>query len=593
MIDIRPDHLEIVISILKEYLPRGHKVWAYGGRARWETEDSSDLDLALEGKGKIKPEILEKIQEAFEDSDLPYKVDVVDLAVVSDKFKQVIGKEKVLIDLTKSDNLTNSTRDKEKKVYRKGWREVRLGDIVKSNTRNIDKSYPHEEILYLDTGSITEGKVSELQPFKIERAPSRAKRMVKDKDIIYSTVRPSQRHYGFIKKPQKNLVVSTGFSVIETNNKFADPLFTYFLLSSNSVVKKLNVIAEGSTSTYPSLRPEDIENLKVLLPTLSEQKNIAEILGSLDDKIDLLHRQNKVLEEMAQAIFKSWFVDFDPVHAKKLALEKGLTKKQAECAAMAVISGVCGPKEFAEKFKEMDGRFKQKLSKMSNKEQEELAYTASLFPSGFEDSELGKIPKGFKALPIYELIKVVAGGTPKRSEASYWGGSIPWFSVKDIPFNGITVFDTEEYITELGLKKSSTKIQKKGSTIISARGTVGKLALVMKEMAMNQSCYGIEPIKGLGSVYNYFNVSQIIESLKRSAHGAVFDTITHDTFKSCKVSFSDFDLAQKYENVSGKIIEKIFINQKEIIVRSKLRDTLLPKLLAGEIDLSNINAGKE
>lgn len=200
-----------------------------------------------------------------------------------------------------------SLSQKERKLD--GWREIQLGEIVKSNRQSIGKGYPHTIIRYLDTGSISEGKIERFQEYTLSEAPSRAKRLVKDGDIVYSNVRPTQRHYGFIKNPSDNLVVSTGFSVIETDQSEADPLFIYHLLTSNNVVEELDIIAEGATSAYPSLRPSDIENLEILLPPLPEQKAIAEVLSSLDDKIDLLHRQNKTLEDMAQALFREWFVE--------------------------------------------------------------------------------------------------------------------------------------------------------------------------------------------------------------------------------------------------------------------------------------------
>ena len=189
------------------------------------------------------------------------------------------------------------------------WQDCKLGDVVLTNAKSIDKSYSFETILYLDTGSITEGKIESFQEISLKDAPSRAKRLAKPNDIIYSTVRPIQRHYGILKNPQPNLVVSTGFTVIEVNQKLAHPEFVYFLLSSDESVEFLDVIAEASTSTYPSLKPSDIENLDISLPPQEEQKAIASVLSSLDDKIDLLHRQNTTLERMAETLFRQWFVE--------------------------------------------------------------------------------------------------------------------------------------------------------------------------------------------------------------------------------------------------------------------------------------------
>ena len=190
------------------------------------------------------------------------------------------------------------------------WQEIELANAIKTNQSSVDAAYPFQEIIYLDTGSITRGKIDELQSLSISSAPSRAKRLVKDGDIAYSTVRPIQRHYGYIQNPPENLVVSTGFAVITCDNNKLDSKFLYYYLSSDLIVEELDVIAEASTSTYPSLKPSDIEKLKVCFPVLlDEQKAIAAVLSSLDDKIDLLHRQNKTLEVMAETLFRQWFVE--------------------------------------------------------------------------------------------------------------------------------------------------------------------------------------------------------------------------------------------------------------------------------------------
>jgi type I restriction enzyme S subunit len=189
------------------------------------------------------------------------------------------------------------------------WKECKLGDVVISNKESIGKNYPFQTILYLDTGSITRGKIDSFQEYELSKAPSRAKRLAKNNDIVYSTVRPIQRHYGLIVNPHENLVVSTGFVVIEAKEHLAVPLFIYYFLTSDEIVETLDVIAEASTSTYPSLKPSDIESLDILLPPLPEQRAIASVLSSLDDKIDLLHRQNRTLEAMAETLFRQWFVE--------------------------------------------------------------------------------------------------------------------------------------------------------------------------------------------------------------------------------------------------------------------------------------------
>ncbi len=157
------------------------------------------------------------------------------------------------------------------------WEPISLGDLVKTNASTIKSSYGHETIQYLDTGSITEGVIEGYQEFALADAPSRAKRLVQHNDIIVSTVRPNQKHYGIIKTPIANLVVSTGFCVLTCDK--IDPHFVYTFLTNEEMTEHLHMIADASTSTYPSLKPSDIESLEFQLPPqplLDEFENIAD-----------------------------------------------------------------------------------------------------------------------------------------------------------------------------------------------------------------------------------------------------------------------------------------------------------------------------
>ena len=189
-----------------------------------------------------------------------------------------------------------------------------LKDICKANQSNYSKSDKWTFINYLDTGNITKNKIDEIQYINLEneKLPSRAKRKVEIDDIIYSTVRPNQLHYGIIKQMPNNFLVSTGFTTIKINRKIAEPKFIFYYITQDEITEHLSAIAEQSTSAYPSIKPSDIENLEIDLPSLKTQKQIASILSALDDKIELNNRINENLESQAQAIFKSWFVDFEP-----------------------------------------------------------------------------------------------------------------------------------------------------------------------------------------------------------------------------------------------------------------------------------------
>ncbi|MDY5486428.1 MAG: restriction endonuclease subunit S [Desulfovibrio sp.] len=199
-----------------------------------------------------------------------------------------------------------------------GWRTIRLGDACNTN---VDSYSPKEKwpfVNYLDTGNITDNRIDAVQHIDVkhEKLPSRARRKVRRNSIIYSTVRPNQRHFGIIKKQPDNFLVSTGFAVIDTDEEVLDADFLYYLLAQSTVVEKLHAIAEQSTSVYPSIKPSDIEDLEICIPDIEIQKQIAEILSSLDRKVEQNSEINKNLFEQAQALYKDRYIDLSPTDGK-------------------------------------------------------------------------------------------------------------------------------------------------------------------------------------------------------------------------------------------------------------------------------------
>ena len=200
----------------------------------------------------------------------------------------------------------------------KEWKKYKIEDISNINATAYSSSEKWEYVNYLDTGNITKNKIDTIQyiDLTIDKLPSRAKRKVIKNSIIYSTVRPNQQHFGFIDKQPKNFLVSTGFAVIDVRPDIAIPKFVYYYLTQDKITEGLHAIAEQSVSAYPSIKPSDIGNVKIVLPDLPTQEKIARILSSLDDKIELNNKINQNLEQQAQAIFKSWFVNFEPFGGK-------------------------------------------------------------------------------------------------------------------------------------------------------------------------------------------------------------------------------------------------------------------------------------
>lgn len=233
---------------------------------------------------------------------------------------------------------------------------MRLGDCGKTNLHTYSDKEKWSLIRYLDTGSITEGRIDEIQTLYpgVDKIPSRARRKASVGDILFSTVRPNQKHYGIIEAGTENLLVSTGFTVVTVDTTIADPYFIYYYLTQSSVIESLQAIAEQSTSTYPSIKPSDIEDIELDLPELETQKKIGSTLRMLDRKIALNEEINDNLMQQAVTIFKSWFVEYSPfdgiepkewetVNLEKITslISRGIAPKYSDNSDQIVINQKC------------------------------------------------------------------------------------------------------------------------------------------------------------------------------------------------------------------------------------------------------------
>lgn len=327
---------------------------------------------------------------------------------------------------------------------------------------------------------------------------------------------------------------------IRTNKRRLMGRFLYYALQSDAVRHDLHSRATGTT--VEGIRQSELRRVQIPVPPVDAQRAIAYILGTLDDKVELNRRMNETLEASAWALFKSWFVDFEPVRAKSERRESGLPP-----------------------------------------------FIDDLFPDSFGQSELSAIPLGWSLQPFSTTVEIFGGGTPATSIAKYWGGDIPWFSVADAPAESdVWVVSTEKKITREGLDKSPTRLLPIGTTIITARGTVGRVALVGVPMALNQSCYGIVDQVGQYGYFAYFAVRNLVVSLQRHAHGSVFDTITRDTLAGVSVVVPPSSLIAAFEDVIHPTMERLRVSLMESTTVAALRDTLLPKLMSGELRVDDV-----
>ena len=280
-VDIRPDHLAIVQEILRVHLPAGFQVWVFGSRANWTTKDSSDLDLAVAGAAKLDHKALVGLEVAFEESNLPYTVDVVDLKAVSSNFKQIVEDQRVL--LTAAGSGANVHGE---------WREGTLGGVIEFK-RGYD--LPQRDRI---PGSVPLVSSSGVTDFHAEAK-------VKGPGVVTG-------RYGTLGEvffiPEDFWPLNTALYVRDFKGN--DPRFISYFLRS------LDFSAYSDKAAVPGLNRNHLHEATVRYPTdIGQQRAIAHVLGTLDDKIELNRRMNQTLEEMARAIFQDW-LDFGPTRAK-------------------------------------------------------------------------------------------------------------------------------------------------------------------------------------------------------------------------------------------------------------------------------------
>jgi type I restriction enzyme S subunit len=279
------------------------------------------------------------------------------------------------------------------------------------------------------------------------------------------------------------------------------------------------------------------------LPPYPEQCAIARVLGVLDDKIEINRRVNQTLEEICRALFKFWFVDFGPAHAKA----EGRWRKGKSLPGMP-------------------------------------ADMWDLWPREFEESEIGGIPKGWAVRGLLEIATLHSGGTPTTSERSYWGGGIPWVSGKDVSSaKGSFLLRTERTVSDKGIAHSHTSPLPARTVVITARGTVGALAILAEPMCISQTNYGLKAVNGVPDNFLRFAVEGAVEGLQQESYGTIFDTITTKNLSATQVVLPAPPVLAAFADRTDPLMNGVLMNLRLIETLAEARDTLLPKLLSGEI----------
>jgi len=352
-------------------------------------------------------------------------------------------------------------------------------------------------------------------------------------DIFITRTSETQNELGMTSVALKDYPNATfnGFTkrlrVKAENNINIYPKYIGYYMRSPKIRNQINGVS--ILTTRASLNNSMLQKIEIAVPEYQEQKAIAELLFGLDKKIELNNAINKNLEEMAQALFKRWFIDFE------------------------------FPNENGEPYKTSGGEL--------------------------EESEVGLIPKGWKVGKIEDLGQVIGGATPSKKEEKYYSDvGIPWITPKDLSNNRNHFVSRGEIdITEEGFKRSSVKLLPKGSILFSSRAPIGYVAIAKNDLTTNQGFKSVIPNIDFGTEFIYYLLKYITPDIENRASGSTFKEISGSEMKKVPVLIPDRDIVQRFNKVMNSVLSKIEQVEEEIANLIEIRDSLLPKLMSGEI----------
>lgn len=478
-----------------------------------------------------------------------------------------------------------------------------VGDGAHSKVKRIDEGVPYLTSKNIGQGNLKLDKldfISEESFEKLFPANSKATRRPQPGDVLFGIIGTFGNAYLY--KEDDHFGFSSSIGVLRPDPERLDSEFLYYVVSSRVFKSNHANHNAGSVQGYTNI--PTVKSLPIPLPPMAEQKRIAKILKSLDEKIELNRQTNQTLEHIAQAIFKSWFVDFEPTRAKIAAKEewakRSLTAKDGgndenagaifvERAAMAAISGK-SLEELEQLSPEHDvqGGTNVAGAGSAGATLEQLKKTAALFPDTLVDSELGEIPEGWEWSEIGNEVAVVGGGTPSTKKEEFWeGGHINWTSPKDMSsLTDKILLETDRKITEAGLAKISSGLLPVNTVLMSSRAPVGYLAISKIPIAINQGYIAMKCEDRLTPEYIVQWAESVMDDIKQRASGTTFAEISKKNFKVIPVIVPGKDVTSEFSQIASSLYEKITEALNETKYLTETRNALLPRLLSGEIELA-------
>jgi len=391
------------------------------------------------------------------------------------------------------------------------WKTTKLGNIAIINPDIITKDWPYTYIQYIDISSVGEGLI-QTAPLRLElsKAPSRAKRLVRPGDTVLSTVRPNRRSMFYVNKPADDWVVSTGFAVLRPDEQRIHPRFLYCCVFNQAFTDYLITREKGAA--YPAVSPEDIANVEIPLPSLTHQRAIACILGALDDKIELNRRMNETLEQIAQAIFKKWFIE----PTKNGKLPEGWRE-----GTLGDIAGLIGGYAFKSK---------------------------DWIEDGVPVVKIGSVKRGIVDLREVSFVSIDVAEQARRFRLDV----------------GDFLISMTGYVGEVGLVPPTENLpllnQRVGKFVLEKPGT-----------------------SRLGFLYCFTRRPEFKSQVEQKSHGTAQANVSVQGILSIPIILPPKRLKEEFDAFCEPILNRILRIHADIQTLSALRDTLLPKLISGEL----------
>ena len=526
-IDITAEQRGTVLALLNRHLP-DTTTWAYGSRVKWTSRPESDLDLVVFSRPEQGARVAE-LREAFEESDLPFRVDLFVWDEVPEGFKTRIEGDRVV--LTKDDPARKDNEGSR-------WRRCRIEDIAEKVAMGPFGSSIKVETFTPSGVPIISGQ--HLHGSRVDDKPgfnfiseAHAERLrganVRKGDVILT-------HRGNIgqvacipnNSQYEKYVVSQSQFYVRPKPSEAIPEFIVAYFKTPEGQHEL--LANASQVGVPSIaRPVTyLRSIEISIPPIQEQRDIAHILGTLDDKIELNRRMNETLEAMAQSLFKSWFVDFDPVRAKMEGRDSGLPKQLAD-----------------------------------------------VFPDRLVSSEFGEIPEGWKNKSLGECFSLTMGQSPPGNTYNDHSDGLPFFQ-------GRTDFGFR-FPENRKFSTAPMRIAQPEDTLVSVRAPVGDINMAWEQCCIGRGVAALRHKSGSSS-FTYYSAWAVQDKIKTYEHtGTVFGAINRRQFEALEMLEPWAELIKAFDAHTGPVDIRIRDNTSESRTLTALRDALLPKLISGEI----------